>query len=117
MMEILGLLVINWDQTGIQYVSVSQWTMEREGIKQTEITVFGVTMDGAFLSPQSVYAGKIPKCLPKVDFSGDWDITFMENHWCNEAVMIDYVNKILFRTSHIRGSNLVWVHLSFIGDF
>ena len=33
MMEIPGSLVINWDQTGIQYVPVSQWTMEREGMK------------------------------------------------------------------------------------
>ena len=38
MMEIPGLLVINWDQTGIQYVHVSQWTVEREGIKLIEIT-------------------------------------------------------------------------------
>ena len=38
MMEISGLLVINWDQTGIQYVHVSQWTMEREGMEQIEIT-------------------------------------------------------------------------------
>ena len=102
MMEIPGSLVINWDQTGIQYVPVWQWTMEKEGMKRIEITgsqdkrqitaVFGVTMDGNFLPPQLVYA---PKCLPKVDFSEDWDITFTENHWCNEAVMIDYVNKIL----------------------
>ena len=105
MMEIPGSLVIIWDQTGIQYVPVSQWTMEREGMKRIEIAgnqdkrqitaVFGVTMDGNFLPPQLVYAGKTPKCLPKVDFPEDWDITFTENHWCNEAVMIDYVNKIL----------------------
>ena len=38
MMEIPGSLVINWDQTGIQYVPVSQWTMEREGMKWIEIS-------------------------------------------------------------------------------
>ena len=38
MMEIPGSSVINWDQTGIQYVPVSQWTMEREGMKWIEIT-------------------------------------------------------------------------------
>ena len=38
MVEIPGLLVINWDQTGIQYVHVLQLTMEREGMKQIEIT-------------------------------------------------------------------------------
>jgi len=105
MMEIPDSLVINWDQTGIQYVPVSQWTMEREGMKRIEITgsqdkrqitaVFGATKDGNFLPPQMVYAGKTPKCLPKIDFPKDWDFTFTENHWCNEAVMIDYVNKIL----------------------
>ena len=90
MMEIPGSLVINWDQTGIQYVPVSQWTMEREGMKWIEITgnqnkcqittVFGVTMDGNFLPPQLVYAGKTPKRLPNIDFPEDWDITFTENH-------------------------------------
>ena len=38
MVEIPGLLVINWDQTEIQYVHVLQLTMEREGMKQIEIT-------------------------------------------------------------------------------
>ena len=59
MMEIPDSLVINWDQTGIQYVPVSQWTMEREGMKHIEIAgsqdkrqitaVFGATMNGSFL--------------------------------------------------------------------
>ena len=105
MMEIPSSLVINWDQTGIQYVPVSQWTMEREGMKRIEITdnqdkhqitaVFVVTMNGNFWPPQLVYAGKTPKCLPKVDYCKDWDITYTEKHWCNEVVMIDYVNKFL----------------------
>ena len=92
MMEIPGSLVINWDQTEIHYVPVSQWTMEREGIKWIEITgnqdkhqitaVFAVMMNGNFLPPQLVYTGKIPKCLPKVDFPKHWDITYTKNHWC-----------------------------------
>ena len=36
--EIPVSLQINWGQPGIQYVSVSQWTMLREGMKWTEIT-------------------------------------------------------------------------------
>jgi hypothetical protein len=31
-------LVINWDQTGINIVPVSQWTMEVEGAERVEIT-------------------------------------------------------------------------------
>jgi len=30
-------LVINWDQTGLSYVPVSEWTMEKEGAKQIPI--------------------------------------------------------------------------------
>ena len=67
-MEIPNSLVIDWDQTGIQYIPVSKWTMEGEGLKRVEITsfekkqqitaVFGATMDGDFLPPQLIYAGK-----------------------------------------------------------
>ena len=63
--------------------------------KRQITAVFAVTMNGNFLPPQLVYAGKTPKCFPKVDFPKDWDITYTENHRCNEVVMIDYVNKIL----------------------
>jgi len=30
-------LIINWDQTGLSYVPVSQWTMEEEGVEWVEI--------------------------------------------------------------------------------
>ena len=30
-------LIINWDQTGIHYVPVGSWTMEKEGSKRVEI--------------------------------------------------------------------------------
>ena len=38
MEEIPADLVINWDQTGIHYVPVSNWTMGQEGSKRVEIT-------------------------------------------------------------------------------
>ena len=104
-MEIPGSLMINWDQTRIQYVPVSQWILEREVMKWIEITgnqdkcqitaVFVVTLNGNFLVSQLVYAGITTKCLPKADFPKGWDITYTENYWCNEVVIIDYVNKIL----------------------
>ncbi len=37
MEEIPNDLIINWDQTGIHYVPVSYWTMEKEGAKRVEI--------------------------------------------------------------------------------
>ena len=48
-------LSFNWDQTGIQYVPVSSWTMEIEGTKRIEVAgkddkrqitaVFGASME------------------------------------------------------------------------
>ena len=35
--EILVALIINWDQTDINYVPVSSWTMAKEGLKRVEI--------------------------------------------------------------------------------
>ena len=34
---ILPSLIINWDQTGLHIVPVSQWTMAKEGSKRVEI--------------------------------------------------------------------------------
>ena len=31
-------LIINWDQTGINYVPVSEWSMAKEGAKHVEVT-------------------------------------------------------------------------------
>ena len=32
--DLLAELVINWDQTGLNYIPVSEWTMEKEGAKE-----------------------------------------------------------------------------------
>ena len=98
-------LIINWDQTGINYVPVSEWSMAKEGSKRVEVTglkdkrqitaVFAGTMSGDFLPVQMVYQGKTSRCLPTVDFPSDWHLTFSPNHWSNESTMVDYVNKII----------------------
>ena len=83
-------LIFNWDQTGLNYVPVSSWTMEKEGAKWVEIkglddkrqitAVFGATITGEFLPVQLVYQGKSTQCHPKVKFPEDWHITHSENH-------------------------------------
>lgn len=60
--EIPDSLIINWNQTGINY---AQWTMVVEGSKREEIAgaddkrqitaVFGASLAGDFLPPQLVY--------------------------------------------------------------
>ena len=101
-------LIINWDQTGIHYVPISNWTyptMEKEGSKRVEIVaaddkrqitaVFGGIMSGDFLLPQLIYQGKTSKCLPKIEFPNNWHVTWSENHWSNQQTMEDYVLKLL----------------------
>ena len=103
--EIPSALTINWDQTRIQYVPVSSWTMETEGTKRIEVAgkddkrqitaVFGASMEGDFLPVQLVYQGKTTRCLPQVEFPASWHITYSENHWSNENTMKDYIHNII----------------------
>ena len=58
------------DQTGIHYVPVSDWTMEKTGAKivdsKRQITaVFAWTMNGTFLPPQLIYQGRMPFTSPR----------------------------------------------------
>ena len=105
MYKIPAELIVNSDQTGFNYIPVSNWTMEQVGSNRVEITrkddkrqitaLFGCTMSGDFLPPQLVYQGKTNRCLPPHVFPSSWDITYTENHWCNEQTTRRYVINIL----------------------
>jgi hypothetical protein len=105
MEDVPGELIVNWDQTGIHYVPVSSWTMEREGSKRVEIAgiddkrqitaVFAGTLVGDFLPPQLIYQGKTKKSLPSVEFPSNWHVTYTDNHWSNETTMMDYLGSVL----------------------
>ena len=76
MEEIPHDLIINWDQTGINYVPVSQWTMAKEGSKRVEIVgvndkrqitaVFAGSLAGDILPVQLVYQGKTIRSVSHV---------------------------------------------------
>ena len=103
--EVPPQLVINWDQTGINYIPISSWTMEEEGSKRVEVAskddkrqltaLFACSLSGDFLPIQLVYQGKTVRCLPKYQFPSDWDLAFTPNHWCNESTMRQYIGKII----------------------
>jgi len=98
-------LILNWDQTGIKYVSVSEWRMDKHGSKKIEITgagdkcqittVFSGTLSGIFLPLQIIYKGKMKGCLSSVDFPEDWHIIFTQNHWANESTVKDCISKVI----------------------
>ena len=106
MNEILPELVVNFDQTATHYVPVSSWSMEMEGAKRVKVLrkdnkhqiteIFGISTSGGFLSIKLVYQGKMTKCLLLFDFSLSWDITFSDNHWTNEQIMLSYFEKVIF---------------------
>ena len=103
--EIPPELIINFDQTGLKYVPVGDWTMAKKGSKSVPISglgdkrqitaVFAGTLSGMFLPPQLIYEGKTKGCLPKVDFPQGWDITCTANHWANEESMKRYIKNII----------------------
>ena len=98
-------LVINWDQTAVKFVPVSNWTQEVKGTKRVEIAgtddkrqitaTLTVTASGEMLPAQIIYGGKTPACLPSVEFPKGWHITFTPNHWANEDTMVAYIYNIL----------------------
>ena len=79
-------MIINWDQTAVKYVPVSDWTKEVKGAKRVHIAgtddkrqltaTLTVTASGEMLPAQMIYGGKTPACLPSIEH-----ITFTPNHW------------------------------------
>ena len=111
--EIPPELIINFDQTALNNVLISHWTMDKEGVKRVEVVakedkrqltvVFAGSLSGDFLSPQLIYEGKADRCLPHNEFPSTWHVTKSENHWSNEQTMKAYFNKIIFHTSRRKG--------------
>ncbi|XP_041356072.1 unconventional myosin-Vb-like [Gigantopelta aegis] len=98
-------LVINFDQTGVKLVPVSNWTLAEKGAKQVtvvgiddkhEITMLlGSSASGNLLPPQIIYKGVTDQCHPIYKFPDDWHVTHSANHWSNEQPMLDYVDNVL----------------------
>ena len=98
-------LVLNWDQTGIHYAPVSNWTIDEEDNKCVKIVgvndkcqitaVFCGTKSGHYLPPHIICAGKTPRSLLKLKFLTEWHVTFTENHWSNQVTTLQYVHNML----------------------
>ena len=99
-------LVINWDQTGLNFVPYAEWTMDVKGSRRVEVAglkdkrqmtaVFAGSADGNFLPPQLIYSGTTTKCLPRnVKFPSEWHVTSTTNHWSNEDTMFEYIDRII----------------------
>ena len=98
-------MIINWDQTAVKYVPVSDWTKEVRGAKRVHIkgkddkrqltATLTVTASGEMLPAQMIYGDKTPICLPSLAFLPGWHITFTLNHWANEDTLLAYIHNML----------------------
>ena len=85
--EIPAELVINFNQTGLNFVPVSEWTIEDEGAKGVDVAgkddkwqltaVLGGSLTGDLLPPQLIYQGKTPCCLPHFEFPEKWHVSYI----------------------------------------
>ena len=105
MEEIPSQLIFNWDQTGINLVPYSSWTMEEKGKRRVGViglndkrqitAVLCGSIDGEFFPVQLIYAGKTKRCHPSYVFPEEWNITHSSNHWSNEDTMVEYIQEVI----------------------
>ncbi|XP_062579389.1 uncharacterized protein LOC134241337 [Saccostrea cucullata] len=98
-------MIINWDQTGVNFVPCGKWTMAETGSKQVPLKGFddkrqmtallAISRSGAVLPPQLLYQGKTDTCHPRFPFPKEYDIYHSENHWSNTSTMIRYIDQII----------------------
>ena len=105
MKDVPDEMIVNWDQTAVKYIPVSNWTMAKEGSKCVEVAgiddkcqitaTFAASLSENFLPVQLVYGGNTSRCHPAVDFPDGFYVTHTENHWCNEETMISYIEAVI----------------------
>ena len=98
-------MVVNFDETGVNVVPTSNWTLHAQGSKQVPITgiddkrqitmVLANTPCGKLLPPQLIYQGKTDKVHAVFNFPETWHITHTPNHWSTEQTNMDFINYIL----------------------
>ena len=50
---------------------------------------------GWSLTAQQLYAGKITKCHPVVEFPDGWDVWHSPNHWSAEETIVRYIEEVI----------------------
>ena len=96
-------LIMNWHQTGIKLVPLSNSTMEKMGTQRVEIiwvndkrqitAMFCGTLSGDILPIQLIYQGKSPCCHPHYDFPAGWNIIHSPKHW---SICWNILNTLLY---------------------
>ena len=95
-------MIVNFDETGMNVVPTSHWTLHSEGSKQVPITGIDdkrqLTMVLANIPTGTLH--------PVFNFPESWNITHTANHWSNEHTNIEYIEKVLCPT--LRNNMIIW---------
>ena len=99
-------MISNFDQTPLGFTAPNKTTFAKKGVHSIPIAnvddkrqitgTFCVNISGEFLPMQLTYTGVTNQCHPKVKFPESFHITHSSNHWSNEAIVIEYLKKIIF---------------------
>jgi hypothetical protein len=98
-------LICNFDQTGVNIVPTSSWTLNPTAASQVPIQgsddkrqvtmVLANSPTGHLLPPQVVYQGTTNRRHPTFNFPDGWHVTHTRNHWSNEEPTKQFVLEIL----------------------
>lgn len=104
-LKIPNSMIVNWDQTPLQYVPAGKYTMAETGSSKIHVAgvsdkraltaIFSVSLSGNFLPLQLIYPGLTSRSLPTESFPDGFHITCNSTHWSNETTMLQYVELIL----------------------
>ena len=99
-------MILNFHQTALGFPAQNKFTFTGKGVHsvpianvddQRQITAtFCVNIVGDFLPVQLIYGGVADKCHLKVKFPELFHITHSQNHWSNEDINMEYLEKIIF---------------------
>ena len=99
-------LIINLNQTALQFYRISQYSTVKKGEKSIPITnstdkrqiteTLAISLSGNFLPMQLIFQGKTDRCHLDYTFPKEFHITHTENHWSSsEEKSKEFVLKIL----------------------
>ena len=103
--EIPHSLIMNLDQTPLNYITVMNHTMAKQNSKSASIAgssdncsitgTFTITLNGHFLPMQLIYGGKTKQSLPRFKFPDGFLVSCNPKHFSNALEPIKLINEII----------------------
>jgi hypothetical protein len=108
-------LVINCDETGINFVANSKRTIAPKGSLKVPLCGFGkdkaqitctlaCTESGQILKPQLIFAGKTVRSLPNINARKNYFYSVTQSHWQNGESYLEFLKNVItpYRLKTIR---------------